>query len=221
MGDRRRYTGTQMLQAIWTVCMLAVGLLIQLVQPVVGGTLNPVVFLVVSGIWIVGLLVIALYDRRMWNQMVSGSSFQPDTSTRLADLESLRGGRSVVVQTKIPDMFSQSHMEIRTPVEGVDASFTVKLTYVGEGGSADGLQTGNELLDESFVIRGTEQNVSQLLSPEIQAKLLDIDTPGTFTITGNRVRYEIPFTRLSPGELDGIADVSLAIAKRIERLAQS
>lgn len=220
MEDWRRFTGTQMLQAIWTVFMLAVGLSIQLIQPIVGGMLQPVVFLSVSGTWIVGLICIALYDRRHWNKMVAGSTFEPDTSTRLADLESLKRGRSVVVKSKIPDMLSQAHMEIRTPVEGVGASFTIRLTYVGDGGTEDGLLTGNDELDRMFVIRGTQENVSQLLSPEIQAKLMDIDTVGTYTITGNFVTYQVPFTRLEPSELETVSDVSIAIAERIEALAQ-
>lgn len=221
MADRRRYTGTQMLQAIWTVVALVIGLLVQLLQPVVGGLLQPTVFLSVSGAWILGLVVIALYDRRTWNEMVEGSSFHPDTSTRLADLESLRGGRSVIVQTQIPDMFSQAHMEISTPVEGVDASFTVKLRAVSDGDESEGLQTGNDALDNAFVIRGNEANVSRVLSPEIQAKLLDIDIAGTLTITGNRVRFSVPFTRLSPGELDQLADLVLAIARHVESVAST
>ena len=219
MGDRRRYTGTQMLQAMWTVFALAVGAIIQFLQPIVGGMFQPVVFLTVSGLWIAGLVVIALYDRYQWNQMVSGSSFQPDTSTRLADLESLKGGRSVVAVTSIPDMLSQTHLELRTPIEGVSASFTIQLSCVEDGGTEAGLQTGNDHLDDSFVIRGTRENVSQLLSPEIQSQLMEIETPGTFTITGDAVEYEIPFTRLSPTELETIADVSLALAHRIEHLA--
>jgi hypothetical protein len=219
MGDRRRYTGTQMLQAMWTVFALFVGAIIQFLQPIVGGMFQPVVFLTVSGLWIAGLIVIALYDRYQWNQMVAGSSFQSDTSTRLADLESLKGGRSVVAVTNIPDMLSQTHMELRTPIEGVGASFTIQLTYVEDGSTEDGLQTGNDHLDDSFVIRGTRENVSQLLSPEIQSQLMEIETPGTFTITGEAVEYEIPFTRLSPTELETIADVSLALAQRIEQLA--
>lgn len=218
MADWRRYTGTQMLQAFWTVFMLAVGVVVQLLQPMVGGMLHPPTFIAVSGTWILGLLAIALYDRKQWNAMVEGSSFEPDTSTRLADLESLKRGRSIVVQTKIPNMLSQAHMEVRTPVEGVGASFTVRLTNVGSGGTEDGLLTGNDELDDQFVIRGTEENVKKLLSSDIQAQLLALETAGTFRITGNVVRYTIPFTRLSPTELEEVSDTAVAIAERIESL---
>lgn len=218
MDDWRRYTGTQFLQAIWTVLLLAVGVAIQLLAPVFGGLLRPSVFLTVSGLWILGLFCIALYDRRHWNRMVAASSFEPDTSTRLADLESLKGGRSVTARSEIPNTLSQAHLVLRTPIEGVGASFTIRLTYVGSGGSDDGLSTGNETLDDAYVIRGTKQNVAQLLSPEIQSMLLDIETPCTFTITGNYVECDIPFTRLSPTELEELADASIDIAERIETL---
>jgi len=218
MEDRRRYTGTQFLQAIWTVVALAVGALIQLLAPIVGGLLRPGVFLSVSGAWIAGLVVIALYDRRQWNRMIDGSSFRPDTSTRLADLESLKGGRSVTVKTGIPNVLSQTHMTIRTPVEGVGASFTVRLARVGSGGKEEGLLTGNDELDEAYVIRGTEGNVSQLLSPEIQSTLMDIETVGVFTITGDAVEYEIPYTRLLGAELETAADACVEIAHRVEEL---
>lgn len=219
MADWRRYTGTQFLQAIWTLFALAAGAAIQLLEPLVGGLLRPDVFLALSGFWIAGLLVVALYDRRRWSRMIAESSFKPDTSTRLADLETLKRGRSVSVETNIPDIFSQTHLTVRTPVEGVGASFTVQLTYVGSGGKESGLQTGTDRLDESFVIRGSKENAAQLLSPEIQAKLMDIETAGVCTITGNAVEYEVPFTRLSGAELETIATACVELAERVEELA--
>lgn len=219
MDDWRRVTGTQFLQAIWTVIALAVGAVIQLLGPVVDGLIHPMVFLALSGTWIAGLLVIALYDRRRWGQMVEQSSFKPDTGTTLADLETIKAGRSVTVETQIPDVFSQAHMTTRTAVEGVGASFTVQLRYVGSGGTGEGIQTGNEQLDDAFVIRGSRENVDQLLSPEIQATLMDIDTVGTLTVTGSEVEYVIPFTRLEPGELEGLATATVELATRVEELA--
>jgi hypothetical protein len=219
MDDWRRITGTQFLQAIWTIFLLAVGAVIQLLQPVVGGLLRPEVFLSLSGAWIVGLLVVAIYDRRKWSRMVEQSSFKPNTGTTLADLETIKAGRAVTVQTRIPTVFSQAHTTIRTTVEGVSASFTVQLQHVGSGGAENGIQTGNPELDEGFIIRGSEQNVGQLLSPEIQATLMDIETVGTFTSTGSHVEYEVPFTRLRPGELEQLTEASVRIAERIEELA--
>lgn len=219
MDDWRRVTGPQFLQAIWTILALAVGAATQLLQPVVGGLLRPDVFLLLSGGWIVGLILIALSDRRHWNRMVAESSFQPNTGTTLADLETIKAGRSVTVRTQIPNALSQAHMTIETPVEGVGASFTVQLKYVGSGGTDEGIQTGNEALDEAFVIRGGAENVTQLLSPEAQATLMDVDTVGTFTVTGSSVGCEIPFTRLEPAELEGLATTTVELAQRVEDLA--
>ncbi|MXR51321.1 hypothetical protein GRX03_06840 [Halovenus sp. WSH3] len=221
MDDWRRVTGTQFLQAIWTILLLAVGAGIQLLQPVVGGLLRPTVFLSLSAVWIGGLVVIALYDRRHWNRMVEASSFKPNTGTTLADLETIKAGRSVTVETGIPDVLSQAHMTVHTPVEGVSASFTVQLRYVGSGGAEEGIQTGTDELDDSFVIRGTRENVGQLLSPEIQAMLMDIDTVGTCTITGSAVEYDIPFTRLEAAEIEQIATTVVALAERVEELANA
>jgi hypothetical protein len=219
MDDWRRVTGTQFLQAIWTILALAVGAVIQLLGPVVDGLLHPMVFFTLSGIWIAGLLVIALYDRRRWGQMVEQSSFKANTGTTLADLETIKAGRSVTVRTQIPDVRSQAHMTIRTAVEGVGASFTVQLRYVGSGGTGEGIQTGNDQLDDAFVIRGSKENVAQLLTPEIQAILMEIETVGTLTITGSNVEYEIPFTRLEPGELEHLSTVTVEMAEQVEELA--
>ncbi len=219
MDDWRRVTGTQFLQAIWTILALAVGAATQLLQPVVGGLLRADVFLLLSGGWIAGLVLIALSDRRNWNRMVAESSFQPNTGTTLADLETIKEGRSVTVHTQIPNIVSQTHMTIRTPVEGVGASFTVQLKYVGSGGTEKRVQTGNDALDEAFVVRGSADNVKQLLSPEIQATLMDVDTVGTFTVTGSKVECEIPFTRLEPAELERLATTTVELAQRVEDLA--
>lgn len=219
MVEWRRYTGTQFLQAIWTIVVLAIGSIVQLMELFTDGLLNPVVFVTGSGLWISGLLVIALYDWRHWNRMVANSSFQPNTGTRIADLETIKKGRSVTGNTEVPDALSQTHMTIRTAVEGVGASFTIQFRYVGEGGTSEGLQVGTDALDEAFVIRGSEQNVGRLLSPEIQAILMEIETPGTMTVTGNEVEYKIPFTRLSPAELETVAEATVEIAEQIESLA--
>ncbi|WP_336325345.1 hypothetical protein [Halovenus sp. HT40] len=219
MDDWRRVTGTQFLQALWTIFALAVGAGIQLIQPVVGGLLRPEVFLSLSTVWIAGLVIIALYDRRHWSQMVEQSSFKTNTGTTLADLETIKAGRSVTVRTQIPDVFSQAHMTIRTAVEGVSASFTVQFRYVGSGGTDEGIQTGNDALDDAFVIRGSKENVSQLLSPEVQAMLMDVETIGTFTITGSKIECEVPFTRLESGELEQLSATTVELAERVEELA--
>jgi hypothetical protein len=221
MADRRRYTGAQRLQLGWTVIVVVLGVLAPLAVPswLYGGVPYPGVLAGVSLLWILGLIGVGLYERNQWNSMVAESSFRSEQGTRQVDLEKIVGGRSVVVETDVSGFFAQAHTEIRTAIEEVEASFTIELTYVGVDGHSEGLTTGNESLDERFVIEGTEQNVGKLLSPDVQAALTEVETPGWCTVTGERVVYEVPFTRLSAQELDTLGDTIVVIAERIERVA--
>lgn len=218
MTDWRRYTGTQRIQI--TVSLVAVGLLLAVFRfnlpvgevPVLAG---------VAVVWIVSLLGLGVRNRRHWNSMVEGSTFRKQQGTRKADLERLNRYRNVLVSTEVPGLLSQTHTNVIARVSDVDAEFTITIEYVGSGGRSEGLTTGNDALDETFVIEGTEQNVAQVLSTDVQAALLDIETPGTCTITGKRVVYDVPFTRLSASELDTIADATVEIADRVEEAAKA
>lgn len=221
MGDWRRYSGTQTLQVGWTVLAFLLTVVAAVfVEPALEPLSLPVVLVGGSGLWIVGLVLLGLRERQYWNQMVAASSFERDRGTRSADLEKLLGGRSVVVTTDVPGLVSQTHTEIRTTIEGVDASFTIRIEHVGTGGGSRGVRIDNEKLDESFVFEGSEQNVGRLLSPDVQAALMDIETPGVWTVTGNRATYEVPFTRLSTSELEAISDTAVLVAERIEELGR-
>ena len=217
MGDRRPYTGTQRLQLTWTgLAVISLGSSFQL--PV--GVDPPVVVAVVGIGWILGLVMLGLRERRHWNRLVERVSFQEGGGTSLADLEKLLGDRSVYVETNMPGLFSQTHTEITTRVQDVDAAFTVDLTYVGTGGTSGGVQTGTAELDERFLVRGRKENVERILSPDVQATLLGVETPGTCTVTSETVVYDVPFTRLSATELEAIADVVVAIARRVEEVGR-
>ena len=217
MADRRRYTGTQTLQFGWTglvVVFAAVAFVLTSERALV------VAIGVLSLVWMVGLIGIGLRDRRHWHRLVAASSFEPENSTREVDLQKIQDGRSVEVTTNMPGVLSQTHTEVTAPVEDVKASFTVRFHAADNRDPTEGLQTGNDTLDEQFIIEGSEQNVAQILSTDVQRALLDIETPGTCTVTGTRVAYEIPFTRLSSGELDAIATLVVIIAARIEEIAK-
>jgi hypothetical protein len=220
MADRRRYTGTKQLQTGWTGLVFA---LVALAVGPLGGVRSAVPLPVWVGggsvVWVVGLVVLGVRDRRHWNQMVERSSFEHHRGTRRADLEKLQGGRSVTVTTSIPGVLAGTHLTVRTTVEDVDARFTVELERTEADDTDRGLATGNEQLDERFVITGREGNVARLLSADVQAALMDLDTPGTLTITGTTVEYEVPFTRLSAAELAAIASVTVTVAERVEAVA--
>lgn len=219
MADRRRYTGTKQLQTGWTGLVVLV-VLIGTLSGVLSSLSVPVWVGAASGVWFVGLLALGLRDRRHWNRMVERSSFEHHRGTRRADLEKLQGGRSVTVTTAIPSVLAGTHLRVRTAVENVDASFTVEIERVEEGRTDRGLSTGTEALDERFVITGREGNVARLLSSDVQAVLLDLETPGTLTVTGTEVVYDVPFTRLSADELEAIATVCVEFAERVEEVAQ-
>lgn len=222
MADLRQYTGTQRLQTVWTLlAVLAAVVLSLVVAPAVETITLPIALSGVSLAWMLGLLLLGLRERRHWNRMVAGSSFERHEGTRSIDMEKLLGGRSVTVSTKVPSVLAQTHTKIRTSVDGVDASFTIRITHVGSGGQGRGVKTGTDMLDEKFVFEGTEQNLAKLLSPEVQATLMDVETPGTCTVTGDRVTYEIPFTRLSTSELETTSDALVKIAERIEDVAKA
>lgn len=218
MTDRRRYTGTQALQLGWSLLVFVV---IVVTQTLLGGSgviPAPLVFVLCTVAWFVGLVVIGLLDRRRWNAMTESTAFQRRSGPDVADLERIVEGYTVTVTTSMPSVLSQTHTTVATSLDGVDASFTVSVTHHSLA-DHDGLTTGNDTLDDRFVIRGSEQNVARILSTDVQRALLELDTPGRCTITGDAVEYEVSFTRLTAEELETIAAVIVVVAKRVETLA--
>lgn len=217
MRDRRRYTGSQTLQVGWTI------LVVVLAAAAVSLTSGDVLLIAagaLSLLWMGGLVGVALYDRKHWNNLVATSSFEREQSTYEADLQKIQDGRAVRVTTNMPGLLSQTHTEVSTRVEDVSASFTVQFHSAAGRDPSEGLQTGTEALDERFVIEGSEGNVTQILSNDVQRALLDAETPGTCTVTGTKVVYEVPFTRLSAKELEAIATLVVTVAVRVEAIAQ-
>lgn len=217
MADWRRYTGTQRLQIGLTA--LAVGGLALSIGFTDSGTLRVVIVAGVSAAWLAGLVGLGFRERRRWKTLVDESAFEQRGGPRSTDIERIVSGRSVTVTTDVPAVRAQAHATVQTPVEDVDAEFTVTISYVEAERTGDGVVTGNEALDEQFVFEGTEQNIAHILSTDVQAALMDIETPGTCTITGDTVSYEVPFTALSPAELNTIGDTVLTIARQVEAVA--
>lgn len=218
MTDRRRYTGTQALQLGWSLLVFVV---IVITQTLLGGSgviPAPGLFVGCTVAWFVGLVVIGLLDRQHWNGMIESSSFQRRSGPDVADLERIVQGHTVTVTTSMPRVVSQTHTTVATSLDSVDASFTVTITHQSLA-DRDGLTTGNDSLDDRFVIRGREGNVARILSTEVQRALLELDTPGRCTITGDAVEYEVPFTRLTADELETITESIVVVAQRVEALA--
>jgi hypothetical protein len=215
MTDHRRYTGTKTLQTAWTVAVLvlAVGLW-------TGDVFSPLVTVAgAGGAWVVGLVGLGFRDRRHWQRLTAASTFDRGLAAHTSDLQTIIRGQSVSVSTDVPGLLSQAHLTVRANVEGVDASFTIRIQ---DAGSTDrtGVKTGNGELDEQFVVRGKEGNVAAVLTDEVRAALLAVETPGVFTVTGDAVAYDVPFTQVTADELDAAADAAATIAARLETVGR-
>ncbi len=224
MVDWRVYTGTQRLQLGWTLLVLLGGGVVSLAAqgPVdaAGGEL--VLYGGLGGAWLVGLLVLAYRERRAWQRLVADSSFERGGGVDGSDLQRIVRGHTVSVSMTVPSVLAQTHTRVRATVDGVDADFTVRLRHAGpEGGASGGLTTGNPELDDRFVIEGAGENVQRLLSTDVQAALMDLEPPGTVEATGDAVVLDVPFTRVSPGELDAAAQVVVELVDRIETVGRS
>jgi hypothetical protein len=215
MTDRRRYTGTKTLQTGWTALVFVATVALSF-----AGLRSPLVTVAgAGGIWVVGLVVLGLRDRRHWSQLSAASSFDAGIETHTSDLQKILHGQSVTVNTDVPGLLSQAHLFVRANVEGVDASFTIRIE---DAASADraGVTTGDEALDDRFAIRGKEGNVAAVLTDDVREALLAVETPGVFTVTGDAVVYELPFTQVTAAELDAAGDAAAAIAAQLEAIGR-
>ena len=215
MADRRRYTTTKTLQAGWTVLFLVVGAALTM------NSLLPTVVAVggASALWVSGLVVLGLREHRHWTELIATSSFDRATTGQTADLQQILRGKSVTVTTDVAGLLRPEHTQVRTPVEGVDASFTVRIVDE-ELTDNTGLQTGVDTLDDRFVITGAEGNVAALLTEQTRDALLAVEPPGTYTIRPDEVVFEIPFTRLTADELAAAGEAVVVLALQLEAIGQ-
>lgn len=215
MTDRRRYTTTKTLQGVWT------GSVVVFAGLVGAARLAPSVVTLggASVLWLVGLVALGLRERRHWQRLVAASSFDPGPSGHTADLQGIRHGKSVLVATGVTGLLAPEHTRVRANVDGVDASFTVRIVD-GELTDRDGVATGVDELDERFVFVGAEGNVAALLTAETRDALLAVDTPGEYTIRPDEVVYEIPFTRLTSAELRAAGDAVALLASQLETVGR-
>lgn len=220
MVERRQYTGTQRLQIGWSLGILVLAGVLLTVEQSASIPVSPVaVTLLLSISWLAGLALLGLRERRQWNEMVDRSSFTRQVGPHAADLETIIDGRSVTVSTTVPGLFSQTHTALETSVTGVDASFTVRFERLEACETDTAIGDGD--FDRTYHVRGSEQNVSRILTPDVRAALLEIRTPGVCTVTGVSVSYEVPFTSLSPEELETIAEAVVVAASRVEEAGQA
>jgi len=217
MADRRRYTGTRILQVVWTVLVFGA---VVLLEGVLSG-LAPTAVTVGGGsvLWLLGLVALGVRERRHWNQLMTASSYDRGPAGHTADFQAIVHGKSVTVTTDVTGPLSPGHTRIRTVVEGVDASFRVRIID-DELADADGLTTGDEALDSQVTITGSEENVAALLTADTRDAMLAVDAPGTFTVTPDSVVFEVPFTHLTAEELEAAGEAVALLALRVEQVGQ-
>jgi len=218
MVDRRELTGTKTLQTVWSALFLlglAGGLL---VRP---AAVDAVALGAGGAVWLAGLVVLGWRERRAWNRLVAGSTFERQAPGSMADLQRVVKGRAVTIATDVPGALSQTHVVVATSVQGVEADVRIELEYVGDGGADEGVETGNPALDAAWVIAGSPNNVDLLLSTAVQAALMDVSVPATVRVTAERVTLRVPFTRLTPEELRTAAVTVATVAERLEQLGRA
>lgn len=211
MTDWRRYTTTPRPQAVLTG-LVALGLV---VTAAVG--VDVLVMAAMVGAWLVGLVALGLRERRHWSRLSSASSFRRQGGTSRADLQRIVRGHTVSVATDVEGLLEGSYTEVTVPVTDVDASFTVHVTTTDSG---DGATTGDEAFGDRYTVRGMERNAELLLSPDVREALLAVRTPGAVTVSDARVKYEVPFTRLTTDELASITVAVVTLVERVEAVGQ-
>lgn len=210
MTEWRRYTTTPRPQAAWTG-LVALGVV---VAAVVG--VDVLVLAAAVGVWLVGLVVFGLRERRHWRRLSSASSFQRQRGTSRADLQRIVRGHTVSVATDVEGVLEGSYAEVTVPVTDVDASFSVRISTR----SGDDTTAGDEAFDDRYAVRGMERNAELLLSPDVREALLAVRTPGAVTVSDTRVKYEVPFTRLTTDELRSITVAVVTLVERVEQVGQ-
>jgi len=217
MADRRRYTGTRLLQGGWTLAILAV---VVFFEGVLSGVVSSTV--TVGGgsvLWLVGLVALGVRERRHWRQLIATSSYDRGPPGHTADFQAIVHGKSVTATTDVTGPLSPGHTRVRAAVEGVDASFRVRIAD-DELASAGGLTTGDEGLDSRFTVTGSEGNVGAILTTDIRDALLAVGAPGTYTVLPDEVVFEVPFTHLTAEELETAGEAVALIALRVEAVGQ-
>jgi hypothetical protein len=209
MTEWRRYTTTPRPQVAWTG-LVALSVVVAAVAGV-----GVLVLAAAVGTWLVGLVVFGVRERRHWRRLSSASSFERQAGTSRADLQRIVRGHAVSVTTDLDGPLEGSHAEVTAPVTDVDASFSVRIAT-----STLNTTAGDEAFDDRYAVRGMERNAELLLSPDVREALLAVRTPGVVTVSDARVKYEVPFTRLTTEELRSITVAVVTLVERVEQVGQ-
>lgn len=177
---------------------------------------------VVVAVWLVGVVLFRRSERLAWKRLRTNSPFSAQREDRRRPpLQNEYKRKTITVEVIDRGFVRQQGVRVETILDGLSKPLALELRYVGSGGREEGIRTGNDSLDDQFVLTVQQgSNLREVFDPEVQSALMDISVPGTMRVTHQRVVYDVPFTRLRPEELGAIARAVATIASRLERLAR-
>jgi len=173
-------------------------------------------------IWLLGVVLLRRGERLAWTRLRRNSPFSAQREDRRRPpLQNEYKRKTITVDVIDRGLVRQQGVRVETLLDGLSKPLALELRYVGSGGREEGIRTGNDALDEQFVLTvEAGSNLREVFDPEVQSALMDISIPGTLRVTNERVVYDVPFTRVRPDELGAIARAVATIAARLERLAR-
>jgi hypothetical protein len=223
MTPLRRYLGERHRLLLWTLLVGGGGAagLIRFEARLAAYADRPVLIGVVSGLWMLGALLIRRRERRAWRRLHTETPFEPqhDGDVRRPPLQRSLKGNTITAEPVGRGLVRQNGIRVEAIVDGVTEPIDVSITYVGSGGDGSGVRTGNDALDAQFVFEvDAGSNLGEVFDAEVQSALMDVSIPGTLRIEQQSVRYEIPFTRVRPNELGPVSRAVATVAARLDHL---
>lgn len=223
MTRLRKYLGEGHRLLVWTILLGAGGALVivRFQTELAGYAGRPIQIGALVGTWLLGIVVIRRGERRSWRRLFTETPFerQNDERSRRPPLQRPLKRKTITVEPLDRGLLRQRGVRVRAFLDEVEAPLDVRLRSVGSGGADDGVRTGNDTLDDQFVLTvEAGSGLGPVFDPEVQSALMDISVLGTLRIERRHVTYDAPFTRLRPEELGAVSRAVATVAARVDRL---
>jgi hypothetical protein len=219
MDQLGSFAGRKTVAAAWSVAV-AIATLVWVVAtgPDIVGSVTTI-GAIAGVVWFLGLAALRHKAKRHWLHTAEVGEFSPQANERgtYPALQATIRGRTVTAVASAPGFFAEDHTILKTAVSNVERSVSIQGRHVGGGVERRGPTVSNPALDESFIFAGsTLALLPEILSPEVQSAMMDLEVPGTLSVRDGAVTYEVPFTRLSAAQLRRCARVVATIAVEME-----
>ncbi|QCC51620.1 hypothetical protein [Halapricum salinum] len=229
----RRYLGVRHRILVWTLVLVGGGTLVIQRVDVQGAVRDvapdlatyaglPTQAAILVVVWLFGVVLFRRGERLSWKRLRTKSPFSAQREDRRRPpLQNEYKRKTVTAEVIGRGFVRQQGVRVETLLDGLSKPLALELQYVGSGGREEGIRTGNDALDDQFVLTvEAGSNLREVFDPEVQSALMDISIPGTLRVTNERVVYDVPFTRVRPEELGAVARAVATMAARLERLAR-